>query len=362
MVWPKKRLTLLKRILVVKWDQTVGPQPVVQYPPEDEFIDNENLVKIWSIHELQENPIVHLGIEDVTYLSYKEETKMGLYFVIFMTDEPLEEEYRELHAGIATSLLKMLDTPNFLAGLQEMYQNLTAYTNLNEDQLIATIYQDRVKSAIFDEIRQGILNKTQLQNILKKKQGVSVMNFDLLLSSFIRLGIVLPESIVGEDYLFLKKDYFPARLPVEYLRSEEVLGDDGPVYLQKVQEFFTAQQESPGSSWVSFFFGCFKDPAYTFLHELANRPLPIENVMQLLGGDENLFSELEENQVVTSINNRVFLLAGILFIPFRPTYILGELKKRYFEQQVTRWDHPPSIRYPWERIPVLNPEFGYLLL
>src|SRR4030042_6556203 len=206
----------VKRIVVVKWDLRRGPLPVVQYPPEKTFLDNETFLKLWSIHELQENPVISLGRDNITFFSYRESLKTGTYFVVFATDERVEEGFGELHAGMSNSLLATLDTPPFLPSLQEMFKIIGEYTTLAPEQLIATLFLDPAKIAIFDEIRRGMLNKDQLQKNLKKKHSLAVVNFDLLISPFIRLGVIHPEILFEEEYLFLKKDYFVARLPPEY--------------------------------------------------------------------------------------------------------------------------------------------------
>jgi hypothetical protein len=168
---------------------------------------------------------------------------------------------------------------------------------------------------------------------LKKKHGISIVNLELLLSSFIRLGILSPENLIGEDYLFLRKDYFLARLPPEYSRSEEVLGDDGPEYIAEVQEFFSTYVDTILRPVPQYFYSYFKDPAFSLMQELASRPLNLDDAIDFLKGDEDLFLSMQEHKLITMINGRVFLLAGLFFIPIFPFYIIGELRQKVLEQQ-----------------------------
>ncbi len=324
----------MKRIVVVKWDLRRGPLPVVQYPPEKTFLDNETFLKLWSIHELQENPVISMGRENMTFFSYREALKTGTYFVVFATDERLEEGFNELHAGMSKSLLATLDTPHFLPSLQEMYKIFGEINNLAQDQLIASLFQDPAKSTIFDEIRGGLFNKDHLQKSLQKRHGLSVVNFDLLIFAFIRLGVIRPEILFEEEYLFLQKDYFVARLPPDYAKSEDILGSERAEYLAQLREYFSENTNLTSIVIPPAFINYFKNPIFSLLQKLGNSPLPVAEVQEILKGDEKIYAEMQRYKVIIEINKRVFLLAGISFIPIKPTYVLGELKKRFLDKQI----------------------------
>ena len=306
----------------------------MQYPPEKTFLDNETFLKLWSIHELQENPVISIGRDSVTFFSYRETLKTGTYFVVFATDEHLEEGFGELHAGMSNSLLATLDTPHFLPSLQEMFKIIGEYTTLAPEQLIATLFLDPAKIAIFDEIRGGMLNKDQLLKILKKKYGLAVVNFDLLISPFIRLGVIHPEILFEEEYLFLQKDYFVARLPPDYAKSTEVLGTEQTEYLIQARSFYSQDSNHPSTPIPPTFVNYFKNPFFTVLQGLGESPLLNTEVLDILKGDENLYAEMLKNKIIVEINKRVFLLAGVTFVPIKPTYILSDLRKRYFDKQI----------------------------
>lgn len=318
----------------MKWDLRRGPLPVVQYPPEKTFLDNETFLKLWSIHELQDNSVISMGRENMTFFSYREALKTGTYFVVFASDEHLEEGFNELHAGMSRSLLATLDTPHFLPSLQEMYKIFGEFSTLAPDQLIASLFQDPAKSTIFEELRGGFLNKDHLQRNLQKRHSLAVVNFDLLIYTFIRLGVIRPEILFEEEYLFLQKDYFVARVPPDYAKSESVLGEEMAEYKKQLHDFYSQNLPFTATTIPPAFINYFKNPIFPVLQKLANAPLPVAEVLEMLKGDENLYAELARFKVITEIKKRVFLLAGISFIPIKPTYIFGELKKRYLEKQL----------------------------
>ena len=41
----------MERIIIVHWNKSTGPEPIIQYPP-GEFPPKEIFLKIWAIHEL----------------------------------------------------------------------------------------------------------------------------------------------------------------------------------------------------------------------------------------------------------------------------------------------------------------------
>ncbi len=325
----------MKRIVVVKWDLRRGPLPVVQYPPEKTFLDNETFLKLWSIHELQDNQVISMGRENMTFFSYRETLKTGTYFVVFASDEHLGEEgFNELHAGMSRSLLATLDTPHFLPSLQEMYKIFGEFSTLAQDQLIASLFQDPAKSAIFDEIRGGLINKDHLQKVLQKRHGLAVVNFDLLIYTFIRLGILRPEILFEEEYLFLQKDYFVARLPPDYAKIENILGPEQTEYNAQLREFYSKNSNYTSLTIPPGFVHYFKNPTFFLMQKLGESSLHVTEALEILKGDEKLFAEMVKFKVITEINERVFLLVGISFISIKPTYILGELKKRYLDKQI----------------------------
>ena len=183
-------------------------------------------------------------------------------------------------------------------------------------------------------MRKGLLHKGQLQTTLKRKYGISPPNFDLLLSSFIRLGIFSQETWFGDEYLFLHKDYFLARLPPGYVKSDDILGEERREYQQQVQEFFARYLEPSHSVVPAYIFTYFEAPAFALLQELGQHPLLKEDALDLLKGDDALFSEMVDRSVLTEINGRVFLLAGPSFLSIVPSYVIGELKQRYLDGQV----------------------------
>ncbi len=324
----------MKRIVVVKWDLRRGPLPVVQYPPEKTFLDNETFLKLWSIHELQENQVISMGRDNLTFFSYRETLKTGTYFVVFATDERLEEGFNELHAGMSRSLLVTLDTPHFLPSIQEMYKIFGDYTTLAQEQLIASLFQDPAKIAIFDEVRGGLLNKDQLQKNLQKRHGLAVVNFDLLIYTFIRLGVIRPEIFFETEYLFLQKDYFVARLPPDYAKSEDILGLEKAEYNKQLREFYSQNFGYTSTTIPPAFIDYFNNPIFTLLQKLGKAPLPVAEVLEILKGDERIYAEMGRFKIITEINQHVFLLAGISFIPIKPTYVLNELRKKYLEKLV----------------------------
>ena len=76
----------MKRIIIVHWNRSIGPEPIIQYPPEKAFPPKELFMKIWAKHELnRENPIVEIYMqeENLQYISIFEEFQGEIYFLVF---------------------------------------------------------------------------------------------------------------------------------------------------------------------------------------------------------------------------------------------------------------------------------------
>jgi len=51
----------MERLIIVHWNKSTGPEPIIQYPPEKFFPSKDLFLKIWAQHELtKDNSMIEL--------------------------------------------------------------------------------------------------------------------------------------------------------------------------------------------------------------------------------------------------------------------------------------------------------------
>ncbi|MHA2431400.1 MAG: hypothetical protein ACXACC_10290, partial [Promethearchaeota archaeon] len=60
----------MERLIIVHWNKSTGPEPLIQYPPEKEFPKKDLFLKIWAQHELdKENFLIELEDQNNHFIS-----------------------------------------------------------------------------------------------------------------------------------------------------------------------------------------------------------------------------------------------------------------------------------------------------
>ena len=45
----------MERLIIVHWSKSIGPEPIIQYPPAPHFPSKDLFLKIWALHELDKD-------------------------------------------------------------------------------------------------------------------------------------------------------------------------------------------------------------------------------------------------------------------------------------------------------------------
>ena len=80
----------MERIIIVHWNKSTGPEPILQYPPERKFPSKDLLLKIWALHELdKESSMIEYipeieGMNNEQFVSIIQKFEGEVYFLIIV--------------------------------------------------------------------------------------------------------------------------------------------------------------------------------------------------------------------------------------------------------------------------------------
>jgi hypothetical protein len=359
----------MERIVIVHWNRSSGPEPIIQYPPEKPPVPKDLFLKIWTKHELNKgNTLVdHVSEENKRYISIMQKFDGEIYFLILSYDinnkiDNLIDRYPDILASISKNLIELINTNKITSALSEAYATIKNYSKLDKEENLIDFFQDKIKYLILSILRDGVVCKAKLKKILREN-GFSRINLDLLLLAFIRENLINKQDLSGNrECYFLLNDLICMRVPPKKIKfdlDDQTLEEDFlSVYKHKLTEFFLnydCTQKKEIKSLVSFL----SDKLiFALIKELREKTLSVNDCLNLLNNNEALFSELLENKIIFEKKGLVLLFSDIRFIKFRPNYLIKRLVERkqakdisldqfytHLRLLIENWDNIASIDY-----------------
>lgn len=334
----------MERIIIIKWNKSTGPEPLIQYPPEKIFPKKDLFLKIWAKHELnQGSSIIEFISEDSInrFISIEQIFEGEIYFLILVYDqkEKIDKDYPDILAIISKNLIELINTNKITRAISEAFNTIKNYSKLDKEDIFITFLQDKIKFTILQIMQNGTISKSELTNKLRKDHGFSTANIDLLLMSFIRENLIIKKTLNGtKEVYFLIKDISCVRIPPKELHIppndkyiEEILKD----YKKKLMQFYyniDLINKIDNKSIINFFLD---NDIRTLLKILRDRRLSVSECLNILNNKEELFNELLEQNVIYEAKGFVYLFSDIRFIKFTPYYLIEKLAKRYQDQEIS---------------------------
>ncbi|UYP44469.1 hypothetical protein NEF87_000754 [Candidatus Lokiarchaeum ossiferum] len=329
----------MQKLILVNWDMQLGPRTLVQFPPEENFPPKEVLLKIWAQHEI--NPKKYFisyydNEQDKYYCSYlkKQIRTIKTYFIVLeLSPEDDERIFQEILDNIAEDLINKIDHPHFNHVLSETYRIVKTYSDLDQEQLFLRLFEDKVRSDIFSILRNGVLTKKQLKSKLEDLYGYSDLNVDLLLTPFIRLGLIQINNIPGSpDSLFLVNDVYSCFLPPKEKPNTDIIRD-------VITQRYMSPKIIPNED-LQPLMHLYQEPGVKELISLLNEDIhngmPYEIALTVLKNKEDTIEQLEKHNIVFVHNKkRIYLISQLNFIKFVPTYLISILAKRYQKSEIS---------------------------
>lgn len=333
----------MERLIIVHWNKSTGPVPIIQYPPEGSYPSKELFLKIWAQHELdQDNSLIELetilGDKENKIISIIQEYESEIYFFVLIDEikENMSEQISpDILAIIGKNLLELMNTNKITRAIAEAFNTIKNYSKFEGENLIS-FFQDKIKFTILKILRDGVITKNNLTDKLRTDYGFSTINIDLLLISFIRENLIVKNLIPGsKECYFLINDLTYARVPPKNLPDVEL---DEKTFKRFKKEFtnlyinYDFNQEIETKDIINYFAD---NDIYNLILKLREENLTVNDVLTVLNNNEELFDELLENKLIFESKGIVYLFSDIRFIKFTPYYILKILNARYISKEIS---------------------------
>jgi hypothetical protein len=150
----------------------------------------------------------------------------------------------------------------------------------------------------------------------------------------------LKKDVPGsKECYFLIKDLSFMRIPPKNLlisSEDKESEEDLEIFKEKMKLFYFNYDGVPEiENKTVILFLVNNHEVYDLLKALREKNLSVSESLNILGNDEDLFSEMNEKQIIFESKGTVYLLSDFRFIKFTPYYIIKKLIKRYNNQDIS---------------------------
>jgi hypothetical protein len=232
-------------LILMKWDERIGAELVAKYP-EDINVSDKTLMQIYGAHEYSgEKGLVSLIRGNLNVLSYYTGPESAYYIVLILGIDDDPDMYEGAMPNIAQVILQNLDDDLYQQMVPLLFQRLSVYPSLTEEQNLIYHYQDSIKRMIINILRDyGVISNSELKIWVRDSELESIIDLEAILADLIKIELIQVTSVKGipSELIFLTKDFFMLRVPPSTLFRDPV--DHGlPAQLTKsyqdeVQKFF----------------------------------------------------------------------------------------------------------------------------
>jgi len=210
-------------LLVMKWDERIGTEILVKYP-EEIILTKKTLMQIYSTHEYTGEPgMISLMVANLNITSYFTGPERNLYILLLLMLDEDPDLYEGGLVDVSHVILQNYDDDSFLQMIPSLFQHLSIFPTLNEEQHLAMIYHNEIKRNIINRLREeSVVSKSELMVWLKEVYDKSSIDIDSVLMELIRNEIVKEASVKGmpSELIFLTKDLLLIRRPpIKLLRN-----------------------------------------------------------------------------------------------------------------------------------------------
>ena len=212
-------------LIVMKWDERVGTEILAKYP-EEIAISDKTLMQVYSTHEYSgEAGMVSLLVGSLNIASYYTGAEKGYYILLLLNLDDDPDAYEGGLTDASRIILQNLEDDKYQQMIPSLFQRLSVYPTLNDEQRLAITYQDEIKRMIINRLRdEGVVSKSELMVWLKDKYKQGFVDLEGVLIELIKREIVKEASVKGmpSELIFLTNDPLLIRVPPTNLLKNPV--------------------------------------------------------------------------------------------------------------------------------------------
>ncbi len=212
-------------LIVMRWDERAGTEIIAKYP-EEINVTEKTLMQVYSTHEYSgESGLVSLMVGSLNIASYYTGSESSYYILLLLNLDDDPDAYEGGLADAARVILQNIKEPEFLDVIPSIFQRLSVYPSLNDEQHLIITYFDEVKRMIINRLRdEGVVSKSELVVWLKDLYKRGFADVDPILSDLVKRELIKETSVKGmpSELIFLTNDLLMARVPPVNLLKDPV--------------------------------------------------------------------------------------------------------------------------------------------
>ncbi len=203
-------------LVIMRWDIKVSTEILAKYPDEL-IISDETLMQIYAAHEYTGEPgMISLLVGPLNIASYYTGREKPLYIILLLNLDEDPDTYEGGLSDISRVIFQNYEDNVYLDMIPFLFQRLSTYPHLNEEQSLAVTYLDNVNRLIIERLREeGVITKSELKIWLKDRYREGFFDVDAILMELIKKEIIKETSVKGmpSELIFLINDLFMIRRP-----------------------------------------------------------------------------------------------------------------------------------------------------
>lgn len=232
-------------LVVMRWDERVGTEILAKYP-EEIIVTDKTLMQVYSTHEYSgESGMISLMVGSLNIASYYTGPEKGYYILLLLNLDDDPDSYEGGLVDVSRIILQNLEDEAYISLIPSLFQRLSVYPTLNNEQQLAITYQDEIKRMIINRLREeGVVSKSELMVWLKDKYRQGFVDLDGVLIELIKRELIKEASVKGmpSELIFLIHDILMLRVPpVQLLKDPADRGLPAQLaedYRMEVKKFF----------------------------------------------------------------------------------------------------------------------------
>jgi hypothetical protein len=139
-----------------------------------------------------------------------------LYIILLLNLDEDADAYEGGLSDISRVIFQNYEDSVYLDMIPFLFQRLSTYPLLNQEQSLAVTYIDNVNRLIIERLRdEGVITKSELKIWLKDRYKEGFFDVDAILMELIKKDIIKETSVKGmpSELVFLINDFFMIRRP-----------------------------------------------------------------------------------------------------------------------------------------------------
>ncbi len=362
---------MINGLIYMKWDERVGVKILETYP-EGINLQEDTLMQLYGQHEFTgKEGFTTLASGTINVASYYSGPDFSTYLILVLPFDEDAEVYEEGLVEAGQRLNPHMKKDVLQSLIPGMFQRLTIYPTLTEEQRMGLLYHNQLKRMVLNRLREEVMiSKSEIGVWLRDQYTEGIVDVDALVTSLVKTGLVKILSVKGyaSDMIYLIRDVMISRIPpadiVKNPTGRHLPPSFKSSYLKDMRSFFENYTISEQDN-LKMIEDILLEPAHFELLKLLRTAAVTRNDIEKLkkkGLDDpdGALKVFWENKMISVFKDdsgmEYFALSTDLGITkYFPRYLLDLLRKQYKSKS----QNPTAII---QGLDLLKEEYGLFLV